>query len=105
MKGTSNASQAFVLDNLQAFHQGDTGSGGTIPELATVSHHRDNTRFEEQAEVLGSHAHNGVSQTGKTGHDIGSPSAHDLGVIIEGEFPIEIETQPANELRRGNGNV
>ena len=66
VKGTSNASQAFVLDNLQVFHQSDTGSGGTIPELATVSHHRDNTRFEEQAEVLGSHAHDSVSQTGKT---------------------------------------
>ena len=105
VKSTGNAAKTLVLDDLQSFHESNARSGGTIPQLTSVSHHRDNTCFEEQAEVLGSHAHNGVSQTGKTGHDVGGPSAHDLGMVIEGEFPIEIETQPADELWRSDGYV
>ena len=61
VEGTSNAAQTFVLNDLQLFHQGDSRSGGMVPKLTTVSHHGDDTCFEEQAKVLGSHAHNGVS--------------------------------------------
>ena len=61
MEGTSDTKKTLVLDNLEEFHQCDARSGRTIPKLATVSHHGDNTHFEERVEVLRGHANNGIS--------------------------------------------
>ena len=60
-ESASHATKTFVLDHLKTFHQSDTRSRGTKPQLASISHHGNDAGFEQEAKVIRSHASNGIS--------------------------------------------
>ena len=103
-EGTGDSLDSCILDDLEFLQEALFGGVRTIPRLTSIGKDWNNACLEEQAEVDLVHSRDSVAQTSKTQHDVGTPRAHNPHMILEGEFPIQVETEPLYVLRRGDGD-
>jgi len=103
-EGTCDSMEGLVLDDLEPLDQGVLGGIRLVPELAAVRDDGDDASAVQEAHVVRGEAADRVAQALKSSGDGLALDSKDADMIEEGQPPVQVKTEPLDELGRGDGD-
>ena len=97
MKATTNLSKRNILNPLQSLNKRLLRVVSTEPNGGGISENRKNTSFEKNPDMPLRQTSNRIGQKANAVSDRGGSVRHNLDMVLESQFLIKENTQPADD--------